>query len=50
MGLPNSQLQILEAIENELRITDPGLTCVFFAFNSVTRNQGMPPVEQLKDL
>lgn len=47
MGLPHGQRQILEAIENELRVTDPGLTCVFGAFSSVTRHQDMPPVEQL---
>jgi len=50
MSLPYDQLQILEAIENELRTTDPGLACVFFAFSNVTRNQDMPSVEQLKDL
>jgi hypothetical protein len=47
MGLPHGQRQLLDAIENELRANDPGLTCVFFAFNSVTRNQSMPRVEQL---
>jgi hypothetical protein len=47
MGLPHGQRQILEAIENELRVTDPGLTVVLGAFSSVTRNQGMPSTEQL---
>jgi hypothetical protein len=50
MGLPYDQLQILEAIEGELQTTDPGFTYVFFAFSSVTRDQDMPSVEQLKDL
>ena len=50
MGLPYDQLQILEAIEHELRTTDPGFTYVFFAFSSVTRDQDMPSGEQLKDL
>jgi hypothetical protein len=47
MGLPHGQRKILEVIENELRVTDPGLTFVLGAFSSVTRNQGMPPTEQL---
>jgi hypothetical protein len=47
MGLPRGQRKILEAIENELRVTDPGLTLVLGAFSSVTRNQGMPTIEEL---
>jgi hypothetical protein len=47
MGLTPGQRQILDAIENELRITDPGLIIMFRAFTSVTRYQGMPSIEQL---
>jgi hypothetical protein len=47
MSLPHGQRQILEAIENELRVTDPGLAFVLSAFSKVTRHQGMPTVEQL---
>ena len=48
MGLPHGQRQILEAIENELQVTDPGLTFVLGAFSSVTRNQSMPTIEELQ--
>lgn len=47
MGLPNSQLQILSAIEKELQ-ADPSLAAAFSAFTSVTRSASMPPAEQLE--
>lgn len=46
MGLPNSQLQILAAIENELQ-ADPTLTSSFSAFTGATQSAGMPAAEQL---
>jgi hypothetical protein len=45
--LPNSQLQILAAIENELQ-ADPSLGSAFSAFTSVTRSAAMPAAEQLR--
>lgn len=47
MSLPDSQRQILAAIENELR-QDPSLVSEFSAFTSVTRSAGMPAAEQLR--
>ena len=46
MGLPNSHLQILAAIENELQ-ADPTLAATFSAFTSVTQSAGMPATERL---
>jgi hypothetical protein len=46
MSLPNFQLQILAAIENELQ-ADPELDSAFSAFTSVTRSADMPAAEQL---
>jgi hypothetical protein len=46
MSLPNSQLQILAAIENELQ-ADPELDSAFLAFTSVTHSAEMPAAEQL---
>jgi hypothetical protein len=46
MGLPNGQLQILAAIENELQ-EDPSLAAAFSAFTSVTQDADMPAAEQL---
>jgi hypothetical protein len=46
MGLPNSQLQILAAIENELQ-EDPSLAAVFSAFTGATQDADMPAAEQL---
>ena len=47
MDVPRRQRQLLEAIENEVRDTDPGLAMVFIAFASVTRAEAMPSAEQL---
>jgi hypothetical protein len=47
MGLPNSQLQILAAIENELQ-ADQNLAAAFLAFTSVTQSADMPAAEQLE--
>jgi hypothetical protein len=47
MGLPDSQQQILAAIENGLR-EDPSLVSKFSAFADVTRAAGMPAAEQLR--
>jgi hypothetical protein len=47
MDVQRRQRQLLEAIENELRDTDPGLALVFMAFASLTRAGAMPPAEQL---
>jgi hypothetical protein len=46
MSLPDSQQQILAAIENELQ-QDASLVSKFSAFTSVTRSAGMPASEQL---
>jgi hypothetical protein len=46
MSLPNSQLQILAAIENELQ-ADPELDSAFSAFTKVTLSADMPTAEQL---
>jgi hypothetical protein len=46
MGLPNSELQILAAIENELQ-ADRSLGPFFSTFTLVTRSEGMPAAEQL---
>ena len=46
MGLPNNELQILAAIENQLQ-EDPSLASKFSAFTSVTRSGHMPAAEQL---
>jgi hypothetical protein len=46
MSLPDSQLQILIAIENELQ-ADPELESAFSAFTSVTQDGGMPAAERL---
>lgn len=42
----DSEYQILNAIEAQLRSDDPELTACFMAFTSVTRNTGTPPSEQ----
>ena len=46
MSLPDSQLQILNAIEHELQ-ADPELESAFSAFTSVTRDGSMPAAERL---
>jgi hypothetical protein len=46
MGMPNSQLQILAAIENELQ-EDPSLAAAFSAFTSATQDADIPAAEQL---
>ena len=45
----DSEQQILDAIETQLRSEDPRLAACFIAFTSVTRNAGMPPAEQLAE-
>jgi len=47
MGLPASQQRILEAIQSDLRATDPVLFGLLLAFASVTRKAHMPAAEQL---
>jgi hypothetical protein len=47
MGLPNSQLQILAAIDNELQ-EDQSLAAAFSAFTDVTQSTDMPAAEQLE--
>ena len=49
MRSQDSEQQILNAIETQLRSEDPRLAACFIAFASVTRNAGMPPAEQLTD-
>ena len=49
MRSQDSEQQILDAIETQLRSEDPRLTACFMAFTSVTRNAGMPSTEQLTD-
>jgi hypothetical protein len=44
--MPDSQLQILIAIEHELQ-ADPQLESAFSAFTSVTRDGSMPAAERL---
>jgi hypothetical protein len=46
MGLPNSQLQILAEIEQELQ-ADQGLADQFSDFTSVTLRAGLPAAERL---
>jgi hypothetical protein len=49
MRSQDSEQQILNAVETQLRTEDPGLAACFIAFTSVTRNAGMPPAEQLTE-
>jgi hypothetical protein len=49
MRSQDSEQQILDAIETQLRSEDPRLAACFIAFTSVTRNAGMPPAEQLSE-
>lgn len=48
MALPASQQRILHDIENDLRITDPHLTCAFAAFSTAAREARMPAAERLR--
>jgi hypothetical protein len=45
MRSQDSEQQILNAIETQLRSEDPGLAACFIAFTSVTRSTGMPSAE-----
>lgn len=45
MRSQDSEQQILNAMETQLRSDDPDLTASFMAFTSLTRNTGMPPAE-----
>ena len=47
MALPTSQQRILDAMESDLRITDPQLTCAFAAFSTAAREARMPAAERL---
>lgn len=49
MRSQHSEQQILNAIETQLRSDDPQLAACFIDFASVTRNAGMPPIEQLAE-
>ena len=49
MRSQDSEQQILNAIETQLRSEDPRLAACFIAFASVTRNAGIPPTEQLTE-
>jgi hypothetical protein len=49
MRSQDSEQQILNAIETQLRSEDPRLAACFIAFASVTRNAGMLPTEQLTE-
>jgi Protein of unknown function (DUF3040) len=49
MRSQDSEQQILNAIETQLRSEDPRLAACFIAFASVTRNAGVPPNEQLTE-
>jgi Protein of unknown function (DUF3040) len=49
MKSQDTEQQILNAIETQLRSEDPRLAACFIAFTSVTRNTGMPPTEQLTE-
>jgi hypothetical protein len=49
MKSQDTEQQILNALETQLRSEDPALAACFIAFTSVTRNTGMPPAEQLTE-
>ena len=49
MRSQDSEQQILNAIETQLRSEDPRLAACFIAFASVARNAGKPPTEQLTE-
>jgi hypothetical protein len=49
MRSQDSEQQILNAIETQLRNEDPALIACFMAFTSVTGNADMPPAEQLTE-
>lgn len=48
MGLPGSQLRILERIEGRLARSDPRLESLFAIFSRLTLAEAMPWIEQVK--
>jgi hypothetical protein len=48
MGLPASQIKILEQIERALRGSDPHLVSLFVIFTRLNCDEEMPAVEQLR--
>ncbi len=47
MGLPASEQRVLDAIENDLRITDQQLAAAFAAFTRFASGMHMPGPERL---
>lgn len=47
MALPAGQQQVLDRIEDALRLSEPRLASMFAIFTRLTRHEGRPPREQL---